>query len=82
MREMPNKTALGFDLSAITDNSQRGAGDRLGRILEETKPKWMGRARPIPGDQPRGVALHPAELDVIEDALIAALRIIDRAKNR
>lgn len=82
MREMPNKTALGFDIGTITDSPQRGAGDRLGRILEETKPKWMGRARPIPGDQPRGLALHPAELDMIEDALIQALRILERAKNR
>lgn len=81
MREMPNKTATGFDLSAITDNSARGAGDRLGRILEETKPVWMGRARPIPGDEPR-IVLHRPELEAIRAALVTALEIIDQARNR
>lgn len=75
MREMPAKTASGFDLSTITDNSSRGAGDRLGRILEETKPVWMGRRRPIPGDFLR-VKSH--ELQQIRAALQAAIEIIDR----
>jgi len=74
-----------LDVSAITNNYQRGAGDRLGRILEETKPVWMGRMRPIPGDLPRNrmaPQLHESELAAIEAALITALQIIHRAKDR
>lgn len=64
-----------LDVSAITNNPPRGAGDRLGHLLEVTKPVWMGRRRPIAGDPPR---ISQSELDQVRQALVSALEIIDR----
>lgn len=80
MKNIP-QMAEKLDVSAITHNSPRGAGDRLGRILEQTKPRWMGRAAPIPSDNPT-VYMHRAELEAIKSTLVTALEIIDNATRR
>lgn len=59
-----------------TSYAARGAGDRLGRILEETKPVWMGRRKPIPGDPPRRIQAD--DLARLRAVLHEALSIIDR----
>lgn len=54
-----------------------GAGNRLAKILEQARPKWMGRTRPIPGDPPLP-SRQQAELAQVRAALVEALVIIDR----
>ncbi len=59
-----------------------GAGGRHAAILKKHPPRnYMGRHRPLPGEQPR-VYLHRVELEAIRTTLVTALQVIDEALRR
>lgn len=70
------KTAPQFDNDSVSSNPPRGAGDRLGRILEETKPRWMGRRKSVPGDVEQ-VRVQRDDIARMRAALIEALALVD-----